>query len=78
MDFKEILELICLILCGIGFICIVIFSIIDIIKSNKYWKKMEAELELYRGALHKNPIPHNIKHINSNISLKSIILPPRI
>ena len=54
MDFKEILELVCLILCVIGFVCIVIFSIMDIIKSNKYWKKMEAELELYRGTLHKN------------------------
>jgi len=53
MDFKEILELICLILCGIGFICIVIFSIIDIIKSNKYWKKMEANLDLMDVALKK-------------------------
>lgn len=59
MDFKEILELACLILCVIGFVCIVIFSIMDIVKSNKYWKKMEAELELYRGTLHKN---HELTH----------------
>lgn len=53
MDFKEILELVCLILCVIGFICIVIFSIMDIIKSNKYWKSMKANLDLMDVALKK-------------------------
>lgn len=53
MDFKEILELVCLILCVIGFVCIVIFSIMDIIKSNKYWKSMKANLDLMDVALKK-------------------------
>lgn len=54
MNFEEILTYACLILSIIAFIFIIIFNVIDIIKSHKYWKKMEAELELYRGALYKN------------------------
>lgn len=53
MNFEEILELVCLILCVIGFICIVIFSIMDIIKSNKYWKNMKVNLDLMDIALKK-------------------------
>lgn len=53
MDFKEILELISLILCVIAFICVVIFAITDIIKSNKYWKEMDAHLELFKTSLKK-------------------------
>ena len=53
MDFKEILELVGLILCVIGFICIVIFSIMDIIKSNEYWKNMKVNLDLMDIALKK-------------------------
>ena len=51
---EEILTYACLVLLIIAFIFIIIFNVIDIIKSNKHWKKMEAELELYRGTLHKN------------------------
>lgn len=56
---EEILTYVCLVLSIIAFIFIIIFNVIDIIKSNKYWKKMEAELELYRGTLHKN---HELTH----------------
>lgn len=53
MDYKQILEIAIMITTGIAFLALTVFSIQDIIESNKYWKKMEAELELYRNALHK-------------------------
>ena len=59
MNMEEILTYACLILSIIAFIFIIICNVIDIIKSNKHWKKMAAELELYRGALHKN---HELTH----------------
>ena len=53
MNMEEILTYACLVLSIIGFICIIIFNVIDIIKSNKYWKKMEANLDLMDVALKK-------------------------
>ena len=53
MDYKQILEIAIMITTGIAFLALTVFSIQDIIESNKYWKKMEAELKLYRNALHK-------------------------
>lgn len=53
MDYKQILEIAILITASLAFIALTVFSIQDIIESNKYWKKMEAQLELYRNALHK-------------------------
>ena len=53
MDYKQILEIAILITASLAFIALTVFSIQDIIESNKYWKKMEAELKLYRNALHK-------------------------
>lgn len=53
MDYRQILEIAIMITTGIAFLALTVFSIQDIIESNKYWKKMEAELELYRNALHK-------------------------
>ena len=53
MDYRQKLEIAILITASLAFIALTIFSIQDIIESNKYWKKMKAELELYRNALHK-------------------------
>ena len=53
MDYRQILEIAILITASLAFIALTVFSIQDIIESNKYWKKMKAELELYRNALHK-------------------------
>ena len=53
MDYRQKLEIAILITAALAFIALTIFSIQDIIESNKYWKKMKAELELYRNALHK-------------------------
>lgn len=49
----EILKTITMITIIIGSLLVIIMSIIDIIKSNKYWKHMEAELELFKTSLHK-------------------------
>lgn len=59
MNMEEILTYACLVLSIIAFIFIIICNVIDIVKSHKHWKKMEAELELYRGTLHKN---HELTH----------------
>lgn len=53
MDYKQILEIAILITASLAFIALTIFSIQDIIEGNKYWKKMKAELDLYRNVLHK-------------------------
>lgn len=53
MDYRQKLEIAILIAASLAFIALTIFSIQDIIESNKYWKKMKAELELYRNTLHK-------------------------
>lgn len=53
MNFEEILTYVCLVLSIIAFIFIIICNIIDIIKSRTYWKKMDAELELFKAALKK-------------------------
>lgn len=53
MDYRQKLEIAILITASLAFIALTIFSIQDIIEGNKYWKKMKAELELYRNALHK-------------------------
>ena len=53
MDWKEILDVIVVILGCCVFIVMIIHFILDIEQSNKYWKKMKAELELYRNTLHK-------------------------
>ena len=50
---KDVLELIVICSCALAFIGIVIFSIYDIVASNKYWKKMRAELDVYKRTLHK-------------------------
>ena len=53
MDYKQILEIAIMITTALAFIALTILSIQDIIEGNKYWKKMKAELELYRNVLHK-------------------------
>lgn len=50
MDF-EILKTIAMIAIIIGSSIVIVLGIVDIIKSNKYWKSMSAELELFRGTL---------------------------
>ena len=53
----EILKTITMIMIIIGSLLVIIIGIIDIIKSNKYWKHMEAELELFKTSLRKE---HNL------------------
>ena len=53
MDYRQKLEIAILITASLAFIALTVFSIQDIIESNKYWMKMMAELELYRNTLHK-------------------------
>lgn len=53
MDYRQKLEIAILITAALAFIALTIFSIQDIIESNKYWKKMKAELELYRNVMRK-------------------------
>lgn len=53
MEWKEIVDAVALGLSIIAFICIVIVSVVDIIKSNKYYKEMDAHLELMRTTLMK-------------------------
>lgn len=50
MDF-EILKTIAMIAIIIGASITIVLGIVDIVKSNKYWKSMNAELELFRGTL---------------------------
>ena len=50
MDF-ETLKTIAMIAIIIGSSIVIVLGIVDIIKSNKYWKRMSAELELFRGTL---------------------------
>ena len=52
MDF-EIFKTIAMIVIIIGGSVTIILGIIDIVKSNKYWKSMYAELELFQGVLRK-------------------------
>lgn len=55
MDF-EILKTIAMIAIIIGSSIVIVLGIVDIIKSNKYWKSMSAELELFRGTLKREHI----------------------
>ena len=50
MDF-EILKTIAMIVIIIGSSITIVLGIIDIVKSDKYWKSMKAELELFQGTL---------------------------
>lgn len=53
MNFGEILDIVWTILAIIAFIGIIIFTIKDIKKSNKYWDEMNAHLELLKTSLKK-------------------------
>lgn len=53
MNFGEILDIVWTICAIIAFIAIVIFTIKDIKKSNKYWDEMNAHLELLKTSLKK-------------------------
>jgi len=53
MEWKEIVDIVGLGLSIIAFISVVIVSIIDIIKSNKYYKEMDAQLELFKTTFMK-------------------------
>lgn len=53
MNFGEILDIVWTILAIIAFIGIIIFTIKDIKKSNKYWDEMNAHLELLKASLKK-------------------------
>ena len=53
MDFGEILDIVWTILAIIAFIGIIIFTIKDIKKSDKYWEEMNAHLELLKTSLKK-------------------------
>ena len=53
MNFGEILDIVWTILAIIAFIGIIIFTIKDIKKSNKYWDEMNAHLELFKTSLKK-------------------------
>jgi len=52
MDF-EILKMIAMIVIIISGSVTIVLGIIEIVKSNKYWKGMNAELELFQGVLRK-------------------------
>ena len=53
MEWKEIVDIVGLGLSIIAFISVVIVSIIDIIKSNRYYKEMDAHFELMRASCMK-------------------------
>lgn len=53
MDFVETLDIVWTILAIIAFIGIIIFTVKDIKKSNKYWDEMNAHLELLKTSLKK-------------------------
>lgn len=57
MNFGEILDIVWTICAIIAFIGIIIFTIKDIKKSNKYWDEMNAHLELLKTSLQKE---HNL------------------
>lgn len=53
MNFGEILDIVWTIFAIIAFIGIIIFTVKDIKKSNKYWDEMNAHLELLKTSLKK-------------------------
>ena len=53
MNFGEILDIVWTIVAILAFIGIIIFTIKDIKKSNKYWDEMNAQLELLKTSLKK-------------------------
>ena len=53
MEWKEILESICLILIMICGFMAIITAILDIKESNKYWKSMYARMDLFEASLKK-------------------------
>lgn len=53
MNFGEILDIVWTIVAILAFIGIIIFTIKDIKKSNKYWDDMNAHLELFKASLKK-------------------------
>jgi hypothetical protein len=53
MNFGEILDIVWTILAIIAFIGIIIFTIKDIKKSNKYWDDMFANLEVFKASMKK-------------------------
>lgn len=53
MNFGEILDIVWTILAIIAFIGIIIFTIKDIKKSNKYWDDMFAHLEVFKTSMAK-------------------------
>lgn len=53
MNFGEILDIVWTILAIIAFIGIIIFTIKDIKKSNKYWDDMFAHLEVFKTSMKK-------------------------
>lgn len=55
----EIFEKIAMVLIIVTFVMIIVSQVLEIIASRRYYKKMEAELELYRGTLKKN---HELTH----------------
>ena len=55
MDF-EILKTIAMIAIIIGSSIVIVLGIVDIVKSNKHWKSMYAQLELFQGTLKREHI----------------------
>ena len=53
MDWKEILDVIVVILGCCVFIVMIIHFILDIEQSNKYWKHMYARMDLFEASLKK-------------------------
>lgn len=53
MDWKEILDVIAVILGCCVFIVMIIHFILDIEQSNKYWKRMYARMDLFEASLKK-------------------------
>ena len=53
MNFGEILDIVWTILAILAFIGIIIFTIKDIKKSNKYWDDMFAHLEVFKTSMKK-------------------------
>lgn len=53
MNFGEILDIVWTILAIIAFIGIIIFTIKDIKKSNKYWDDMFTHLEVFKTSMKK-------------------------
>lgn len=68
MDIEKILRIIAIVISVLGLLSVIIFNIIECIRSHKHWKKLDAELNLYLVSLKKeHGMLHNIHICNDKL-----------